>query len=237
MKAKDVMTTDVLTVDQDASVLEAVRLMLQRKVSGLPVIDASGTLVGMVTEGDFLRRSELGTQRRHPRWIEFLMGAGRLADEYVHASGRKVREVMTPDVHTVMEDAPLNAVVDTMERRHIKRVPVLRGNKLAGIITRSNLLRAMAGLTHAAAPASADDNAIRTRLLEEMKKQPWAPLAVTDIEVSGGVVKLSGVVLDDRQRVALRVAAENIPGVKKVEDNMVWIEPMSGTVIEAKAGD
>src|SRR4051794_20693515 len=100
MKARDVMTTNVLTVSQDASVLEAVRLMLQRKISGLPVVDASGALVGIISEGDFLRRSELGTQRRRPRWIEFLMGAGQLADDYVHTSGRKVREVMTQEVYS-----------------------------------------------------------------------------------------------------------------------------------------
>jgi CBS domain-containing protein len=237
MKAKDVMTTDVLTVNQDASVLEAVRLMLQRRISGLPVVDASGALVGMVSEGDFLRRSELGTQPRHPRWIEFLMGAGRLADEYVHASGRKVREVMTNAVYSVTEHVPLEEIVALMEHRRIKRVPVLSGNKIIGIVTRSNLLRAFAGFIHEAPRASAGDSAIRLKLIDEMEKQPWAPLSVTDVDVRNGVVKLSGVVLDDRQRAALRVAAENIPGVKKVEDHMVWIEPMSGTVIEARAED
>src|SRR4051812_13663257 len=233
MKAREVMTRDVLTVGQDSSVLEAVRLMLQRRISGLPVVDASGAQVGMISEGDFLRRSELGTQRRHPRWIELLMGAGRLADDYVRTSGRKVREIMTLEVYSVTEDAPLNEVVELMERRRIKRVPVLAGNTLAGIITRSDLLRAFAGLTHNVRPVLAEDQAIRAKLLEEMKTQPWAPLAVTDIEVADGVVRLSGVVLDDRQRIALRVAAENIPGVKQVKDEIVWIEPMSGTVIEA----
>jgi CBS domain-containing protein len=235
MKARDVMTSNVLTVTEDTPVLEAIRLMLQRKISGLPVVDASNTLVGMVTEGDFLRRSELGTERHAARWIEFLTGPGRLADEYAHARGRKVRDVMTPDLHTVAEDAPLDEIVETMERRHVKRVPVLRGRTLAGIVTRSNLLRAIAGLAHAVAPASADDAAIREKLVAELKKQPWAPVAAVDIAVADGVVTLSGAILDDRQRHALRVAAENIPGVKKVEDHLVWIEPMSGTVIEAPA--
>ena len=103
----------------------------------------------MVSEGDFLRRSELGTQRQHPRWIEFLMGAGRLADEYVHARGRKVREIMTQAVYSVTEEAPLEEIVALMERRRIKRVPVLNGNTLTGIITRSNLLRAFAGAAKA----------------------------------------------------------------------------------------
>jgi CBS domain-containing protein len=236
MKAKDVMTADVVTVAQDASVTEAIRLMLQRKISGLPVVDKSGTLVGMVTEGDFLRRSELGTERHAPRWIEFLVGPGKLAENYVHAKGRKVRDVMTAEVHSVDEDAPLTDVVATMERRHIKRVPVLRANKLTGIVTRANLLRALAGMQQSAAGTSTDLT-IRTKLMAELKKQPWSPLVAIDIVVTDGVVKLSGAIFDDRQRQALRVAAENIPGVKKVEDHLVWIEPMSGTVIEATAED
>jgi CBS domain-containing protein len=236
MKAKDVMTADVVTVAEDASVHEAIRLMLQRKISGLPVVDKSGTLVGMVTEGDFLRRSELGTERHAPRWIEILVGPGKLAENYVHASGRKVRDVMTDKVHAVDEDAPLNEVVETMERRHIKRVPVLHGRTLVGIVTRANLLRALAGLQRSDATVSTDLT-IRTKLMTELKKQPWSPLVAIDIVVTDGVVKLSGAIFDDRQRQALRVAAENIPGVKKVEDHLVWIEPMSGTVIEATAED
>ena len=234
MKAKDVMTADVVTVAEDASVNEAIRLMLQRKISGLPVVDKSGTLVGMVTEGDFLRRSELGTERHAPRWIEFLAGPGKLAEDYVHAKGRKVGDVMTDKVHAVDEDAPLNEVVETMERRRVKRVPVLRGRTLVGIVTRANLLRALAGMQQSSAGVSTDLT-IRTKLMAELKKQPWSPLVAIDIVVTDGVVKLSGAIFDDRQRQALRVAAENIPGVKKIEDHLVWIEPMSGTVIEAPA--
>jgi len=235
MKAKNVMTRDVITVGPEASVLEAVRLMLQRRISGLPVVDASGTLVGMVTEGDFMRRAELGTERHAPRWWEFLAGPGRAATDYVHAKGRKVHEVMSGDVHSVTEDTSLTEIVETMERRRVKRVPVLRGRKLVGIITRSNLLRALAGLAHATAPASTSDATIRATFVAELQKQPWAPLAAIDVVVVDGVVKLSGAILDERQRGALRVAAENIPGVKQVEDHLVWIEPMSGTVIEAPA--
>jgi CBS domain-containing protein len=237
MKAKDVMTADVLTVTEDASVLEAIRLMLQRRISGLPVVDASGTPVGMVTEGDLLRRAEIGTERHHARWIEFLAGPGRGADEYAHAHGRKVRDVMTREVHTVPEHAALNDALDSMERYHVKRVPVMRGRRMIGIVTRSNLLRAIAGLARATRPVSANDATIRENLVAELKKQPWAPMASIDLLVSDGVVTFSGAILDDRQRQALRVAAENIPGVKKVEDHLVWIEPMSGTVIEATAED
>src|SRR5512140_915990 len=119
MKASDIMTRDVVSVGPDSSVVEAVRLMLQHKISGLPVIDASGALVGVVTEGDFLRRAETGTQRKRARWIEFLVGPGKLASEYVQSSGRKVNEVMTPDVQTVSEDAPLEKIVHAMERYRV----------------------------------------------------------------------------------------------------------------------
>jgi len=232
MKTKDVMTAGVVTIAEDAPINEAIRLMLQRKISGLPVVDAAGTLVGMVTEGDFLRRSELGTERHAPRWIEFLAGPGKLAENYVHASGRKVRDVMTDKVYSVDEETPLSEVVEIMERRRVKRLPVLRGAKLVGIVTRANLLHALAGLQQANVAASSDIT-IRTRLMAELEKQSWAPLVAIDIVVTDGIVKLTGAIFDERQRHALRVAAENIPGVKKVEDKLVWIEPMSGMVIEA----
>jgi CBS domain-containing protein len=230
MKARDVMTTGVVTVANDAPINEAIRLMLQRKISGLPVVDSSGALVGMVTEGDFLRRSELGTERA-ARWIELLLGTGKLAQDYVHAAGRKVGDVMSNQVYAVEEETPLGEVVAAMERHKVKRVPVLRGEKLVGIVTRTNLLHALAAQQHMKTEVSSDLT-IRTRLMAELQKHPWAPLASVEIAVRDGVVTLSGAVLDDRQRQALRVAAENVPGVKKFEDHLVWIEPMSGMVIE-----
>ena len=234
MKTKDVMTVGVVTVAEDAPVHEAIRLMLQRKISGLPVVDASGALSGIVTEGDFLRRAELGTERRAPRWIEFLLGPGKLAENYVHAKGRKVRDVMTETVQTVEEDTPLSDVVEIMERKHVKRVPVLRAGKLVGIVTRTNLLHALAGQQRFDV-AQSSDITIRTKLVAELNRQNWAPLVAIDIAVTDGVVKFSGAITDERQRHALHVAAENIPGVKQVEDQLVWIEPMSGMVIGAPA--
>ena len=232
MRAMDVMTQPVISVAPDTSVLEAARLMLQHKISGLPVVEPQGIVIGIVTEGDFLRRAETDTQRRRPRWLEFLVGPGRLASEYVHTSGRKVDDVMTADVHTVAEDAPLEDVVRLMERYGIKRVPVLRGQELVGIVTRANLMRALISAATGAHPASASDAAIRTRLLAELAKQPWAPVGAIDITVRDGTVTLSGVLTDDRQRQALKVAAENIPGVKQVEDQLAWLVPGTGMVGE-----
>jgi CBS domain-containing protein len=233
MKAVDVMTREIVSISPDASVMEAVRLMLQHKISGLPVIDASGNLRGVVTEGDFLRRVETGTERKRSRFVEFLLGPGRLATDYAHASGRKVDEVMTPDVRTVTEDEPLEKVVHLMERYRIKRIPVMRGDKVVGIVTRANLMRALASLALAEHPVAADDAAIRERLLAELKKQSWAPVGLIDVVVKDGVVKLSGALTDERERQAIRIAAENIPGVKKVEDHLVWIEPNTGVIVEA----
>ncbi len=233
MKVSDVMTREVVSIAPDASVTEAVRLMLQHKISGLPVMDAAGNLRGVVTEGDFLRRAETGTQRKRSRLVEFLLGPGRLATDYVQTAGRRVGEVMTPEVRTVTEDEPLEKVVHLMERYRIKRLPVMRGAKVVGIVTRANLMRALATLALAEHPVAADDAGIRERLIAELKKQSWAPVGLMDIVVKDGVVKLSGALTDERERQAIRIAAENIPGVKKVEDHLVWIEPNTGVVVEA----
>ena len=236
MKVSDVMTREVVSIAPEASVMEAVRLMLQHKISGLPVLDGAGRLQGILTEGDFLRRVETGTERKRSRFVEFLLGPGRLAEDYVHASGRKVDEVMTPEPRTVGEDEPLEKVVHLMERYRVKRLPVVRGDKVVGIVTRQNLMRALASLALAAHPVAADDATIRERLLAELKRQSWAPVGLIDVVVKDGVVKLSGALTDERERQAIRVAAENIPGVKKVEDHLIWIEPNTGVIVEAPKG-
>jgi len=233
MKAKDVMTEHVISITPDANVLQAARLMLQNRVSGLPVVDADGALVGIVTEGDFLRRSELGTEKRRPRWLEFLVGPGKLASEYVQASGRKVAEIMTHELVTIGEDTPLEEIVHLMEKQRVKRLPVLRAGKLAGIVSRANLMHALASLAREAPEGAGDDAGIRARLLAELDKRSWAPVATIDVVVRNGVVEFFGVITDENERRALIVAAENIPGVKSVRDHLAWFEPASGTVIAA----
>ena len=228
MKAVDVMTPDPVTVRPDSPVMEAVRLMLQRRFSGMPVVDETGTVVGIVTEGDLLRRAETGTQRRRSRWIEFLIGPGRLATEYMHACGRKVDEVMTQPVQTVTENTPLDEIVQVMERHRIKRVPVVRDGKLVGIVSRANLLRALASVVRETRPGSVDDVSIRERLRAELDRQSWAPSKLIDLVVRNGVVDLWGTILDERQRQGIRVVAENTRGVKAVVDNLVWVEPVLG---------
>jgi CBS domain-containing protein len=228
MNAGDVMTPKVVSVGPDASIVEAMRLMLANRVSGLPVIAEGNKLVGIVTEGDFLRRAETGTQRTRHRWVEFLMGPGRLADEYVRTHGRKVSEVMTPDPVTITEDTPLDAVVSLLEERRIKRLPVVRSGVVVGIVSRANLLHALASLARAQPSQSRTDTAIREQIYAELNRQRWISKDFINIVVREGDVELWGTILDERERQAVRVAAENVPGVKHVSDHLVWVEPMSG---------
>jgi len=227
MRVKDAMTPNVICVGADEPVLKAARLMLQNRISGLPVVDKDGELVGMVTEGDFLRRGELGTQRQRPKWLEFIVGPGKLAQEYTHSSGRKVEEIMTPDPWTIGENETLEAVVDTMERHHVKRLPVTRGGRMVGIVSRANLMHALASLSRdVPAPPPGGDSAIRDKILAAIAKQDWAPRV--NVIVKNGVAELHGVITDDRERAGLIVATENVPGVKHVRDHLVWVEPISG---------
>ena len=233
MNAADIMTRDILSVGPESPIVEAIGLMLDNHVSGLPVIDEAGQLVGILTEGDLLRRGETGTERHRPRWLEILMGPGRLASEYVRTHGRKVEEIMTRELVSVDPETPLDEIVELMERHRIKRVPVLEGEKLVGIVSRADFLRTLArGLEDHSAVAAGDEE-IRARILAELAKVSWVPRDGVGITVENGVVDLNGVILDEKEREALRVAAENVPGVRAVEDHLVWVEPVSGTIVDA----
>jgi len=235
MNASDVMTREVVTIGPDATVLQAARLMLQHRISGLPVVDGEGNLLGVVSEGDFLRRRETKTEKRRSRWLEFIMGPGKIAEEYTHSHGSRVDEVMTRDVQTVDENAALEEIIELMEKHRIKRVPVMSGATLVGIVTRSNLMRAMVSIARVApAPQSPkDDGAIRSQIMAELDKQNWAPGATLDVVVRDGVVELFGVITDERQRDAIKVACENTTGVQSVKDHLCWIDPVSGVALEA----
>jgi CBS domain-containing protein len=232
MNVADVMTHPVISVTPETPIAEVARLMLQNRISGLPVVDPGGTVVGMVTEGDLLRRVETGTERRHARWLEFLISPGRLARDYANANARKAGEVMTEDVAAVTPQDTLAEVVHLMESRHIKRVPVIEAGHLVGIVSRANLVRALVdNLARPASESAATDAELHERVLAEIARQPWGPRASVDVRVVDGVVELYGSITDERERTALQVVAENIPGVKAVRDHLVWVEPISGFVI------
>ncbi|MDI3469625.1 MAG: inosine-5'-monophosphate dehydrogenase [Pseudolabrys sp.] len=231
MNVKDIMTHRVLTVSPDATVLQAANLMLKHRISGLPVVSAAGELVGMLTEGDLLRRSEIATEKHRPSWLVFLLGPGRAAEAFTKAHGRKIEDVMTPTPYTVTEEASLDDVVALMEGHNIKRLPVLRHNRIVGIVSRANLLKALLASAKYDASVVSSDSKIRNAIVAEMERSSWAPTAMVDVRVENGVATFTGCLLDERDRVALKVLAENVPGVKSVRDNMTLIDPYTGTVL------
>lgn len=227
----DIMTSPVIGIEPGAAIADAAKLMLGSRISGLPVVDSAKGLVGVVTEGDFLRRSELGTERRRPRWLELLTSSDRKADEYAHARGRKVEEVMTSEVVTISPDAPLDDLVRLMKSHKVKRVPVVGNGKLVGVVARADLMRALLKTLPDTQSASSDDEKIRQEVNAGLRKQPWSGLIRVDVHL--GVVDLSGIIFDEHAREAARVLAENVPGVRSVTDQLAWVEPISGVYLAA----
>jgi CBS domain-containing protein len=232
MRAHQIMTRFVVTVTPETTILKAANIMLQLQVSALPVLDSAGKLVGIISEGDFIRRSEIGTQRKRGRWLRFLLGPGPAATDFVHEHGRKVSEVMTPNPFTVTEDATLEEIVESMETNGVKRLPVMRGNELVGIVSRANLLQAVASLAREIPDPTADDDHIRRGIIDILEKNDWCPMGL-GVVVRDGIVHLSGVITEERSRQAAIVGAENVSGVKKVHDHLCWVEPMSGLYLES----
>lgn len=232
MNAADIMMSDVLTVNSDASVLDAARTMLQHRVSGMPVIDRNGKLAGMLTEGDLLHRAETGTERHRARWLELLLGPGRGAADYTAAHARKVDEVMTDQVVSIAPDTTLERAAELMERHKIKRLPVVANGKLVGIVSRADFLRALIDRAEKEAATPTSDEEIRARIEAEINRQPWTPRAAIRIAVTNGTVELAGSITDERERAALRVLCENVAGVKGIVDHLAWVDPLSGMAIE-----
>ena len=236
MRAHQIMTKPVATVAPDATIVDAANIMLDRHISGLPVVDASGKLVGIVSEGDFIRRTEIGTGRRRGRWLQFILGPGKSASDFVHEHGRRIAEVMTESPVTITEDTSLADIADLMERKNVKRLPVLRGDEVVGMITRANLLHAVANLAHQVPDPTADDDHIRSRIVHAIEKTDWCPSGLNVI-VRDRIAHLSGVILDEEARQAAVVAAENVEGVTKVHDHLRWFDTITGTYLNSTEDD
>jgi CBS domain-containing protein len=221
MNAGDVMTRNVVTVTPETTVPELVKILLSRNISGVPVVDTDGTLVGIVSEGDLVRRAELGTERKRGAWLSFFTATATMAEEYVKSHGTKVSDLMSPGVVAVARDTPLLEVADMMEERHIRRVPVVEDGKVVGIVSRANLLRAWASLPAEPAPASADDAAIRTAILSELSHQAWSRRPENSVVVTDGVVHLWGLAATEEEKRALELAAERTTGAKGVRNHIV----------------
>jgi CBS domain-containing protein len=229
MRVHQIMTRKVTTVKGDTPIVEAANLMLHHHISGLPVVGNAGKLVGIVSEGDFIRRSEIGTERKRGRWLKILFGPGPFASEFVHEHGRKVEEIMTPavDLRTATEDMLLEDIVHLMERHNVKRLPVVREEELVGIVTRSDLLRALVSVARYVPEPTTDDDQIREHVIASLEKSEWQP-AQLGVIVRDGIVHLSGMITDGRVRQAIIVAAENVSGVKLVHDHIYLFDAMSG---------
>ena len=230
MRAHQIMTRSVITIAPDATILEAARTMLQHHVSGLPVVDAAGKLLGIVSEGDFIRRSEIGTPRKRGRWLKVLLGDS--AVDYVREHGRRVSDVMTSDPVTITEDATLEEIVDAMETNGVKRLPVMKDGRLVGLVSRANLMQAVASLAREIPDPTADDDHIRSRVVAAIDKNDWSPFGLNVI-VRDGIVHLSGMITDERSRQASVVAAQNVAGVIKVHDHLCWVDTMSGMYLKS----
>lgn len=221
LTAADVMTREVVSVGPDTPVRAIAELLFTRRISGVPVLE-DGRLIGVVSEGDLIGHAAATGEQRRSWWLSALMNDSASARDYAKTHGRTARDVMTSAVITIGEAATLAEIAKTLERHRIKRVPVLREGKLVGIVSRGNLLQALATLEVEAA-GTVDDDTIRERLIAELRGQPWAHLSPDGIVVENGIVRLSGIVQTEDERRALRIAAENTPGVKGVDDHLtIW---------------
>lgn len=219
MQVADIMMRNVISVGPDASVREVASLMLERRISGVPVVDGERRVLGIVSEGDLIRRPEIETDRVPAGWLRLFLSDEERARDFVKSHGRKAREVMTQPAICVAPDTPLAEVVRLMERHRVKRLPVLEHGMLAGIVTRTDLLRALVE-RQAALPSAASDRELRDRIDAMLRGEDWAVSVVVNVQVEDGVVHLWGAVESAAQREALLVAVRGMPGVKDVQPHL-----------------
>jgi CBS domain-containing protein len=223
MQASDIMTTEVVSVPSTATVFEAAALMARHHVSGLPVVGEDGSIVGIISEGDLLHRVETGTGKAQRSWLaEFLFSTRKLAAEYLKENALKVCDVMTENVVSVLPATELAEVAYLLERHHIKRVPVIAGGKVVGIVSRANLVAALSRAAQAAPDVLASDEAIHQGVLQSLKGHSWA-MATENVVVKDGVVHLWGTVNSEEVRKAISVCVERVAGVKGVEDHLGYL--------------
>ena len=220
MRAAQVMTPDVLSISTDATVFEAAEALVGAGVSAMPVVDDAGTMVGIVSEADLMRRVEIGTEP-HKSWLQRMFSDDAAsAKEYVGLHSRRVTDVMTSTVVTAHVDDTLGHVADLMARHNVKRVPVLSGMRIVGIVSRANLLRALLSRETEPAASGRTDEEIRRDVEAAVTGQPWTSPWPINIVVNSGVVHLWGFLQNEAAFEAYRVAAENVDGVSKVKSHM-----------------
>jgi CBS domain-containing protein len=228
MKARDIMVSPVHTVKPDALVKDVAQLFLERRISAAPVVDERGTLVGIISEGDLLHRAEIGTGRRHSWWLKLLADNQVFATEYVKEHAKHVRDLMTRNVITATPDTRLDAIAALLEKNAIKRVPIVKDGQLVGLVSRANLIQALAA-SGAKLDIAPSDPMVREKLLAHLNAQPWAHTWLVNVTVTDGVVDLWGLVSSETEKKAIRVAAEAMPGVRAVNDNLIVRSPAAMT--------
>jgi CBS domain-containing protein len=228
MFVSDLMQKNPITVEPETTLADAARIMLANHLSGLPVVTAAGKLTGIVTEGDLLRRAELGTAGTYANWLKMFLIPSAGADDYIKTHGRLVAEVMTEGLITVTPKTKLADAAELMVKRHIKRIPVLENNHLAGMISRTDLLGNLARKLIDIAHHKPTDLEISDHINTTLDTEPWAPRTGIHVTVQQGIVTLAGIVMNDADRRAVNVIAENAPGVSQVNDNLIYVDPGSG---------
>jgi len=228
MIAADVMVSNVITVSPETRVAEVAEILLRNRISAVPVVDAAGQIVGIVSEGDLMHRAEAGTEIRRSWWLRALTSNEAMAADFVRSHSQNVADVMTRRVITAGPDTPLYEIANLLERNRIKRVPIVKDGKLVGIISRANLLQALASLKPAASGKAPEDSAIRQRILAEVEKQPWTHPSLINVIVQDGDVALWGVVSSKSEKDAIRVMAETAPGARTVSDHIVIQKAATG---------
>jgi CBS domain-containing protein len=230
MKAQDIMTREIATVRPETSVREIAALMMEKNISGVPVVSENGAILGIVSEGDLLHRAEVGTERKHKWWFRIFADSDAAAREYAKAHGLSARDIMSRHVISVRDDADLRDVADILDSQRIKRVPVLHDGRLVGIISRRDLVRALSQVQGSIAPVKLDNAALHKTLRDRFKSQSWLNDAYINVAVTDGVVELWGLVVSDDQHRALRTLVEETPGVRRVEDRLTVAGPLRGGV-------
>ena len=227
MRARDVMVSPVVTTTPASSVAEVADILLTKHVSAVPVVDEGGRLVGIISEGDLIHRSEADTERRRSWWLQMFTSSDTLAHEYVRTHATRVEDLMTKTVITASPDTPLHEIATLLERNGIKRVPIMEDGRLVGIVSRANLVQAIAARRQEPELASLDDQAIRERIMSHLNEQPWAHTALVNITVSDGVVDLWGIINSTIEQKALHIAVEQVPGVRSVNDHLILRRSMA----------
>jgi CBS domain-containing protein len=230
MRASDIMVTKVITVGPQASVRDVAKLLLTNRISAIPVVDEHGTLIGIISEGDLVRRAELGTNHHRSWWLEMFSGKSKedLAKEYFKSRGCKVKDVMTKNVITAKPTAPVRDIAALLEKNHFKRVPIVAKGKVIGIVSRANLIQALASFREEGEQNTPSDSMIRKKVMKQFKFEKWSKGSLLNVTVQDGTVKLWGIVDSEAEKDAARVAAELVEGVQAIENNVTVLPVVAG---------